>query len=100
MTKHDWFVKLLKASDCISVDSGPLLTSWTFNDEATAKDDIQLSLSWVDDDGLQFEEEFTRESIEGLTIEKDTTYSINNSEGEKCSIALYRLSKQAMPGHL
>lgn len=100
MAKKDWFIKLLQSADCIRVDGGPLLTNWNLNPNEKNPDDVVLSLNWVDSEGLQFDEDFTNESIGKLTVREDHALIIENTVAERTVLQLFRLDKLAIPNHV
>lgn len=100
MTKKDWFIKLLDSTDCIRVDGGPLLTNWNFNPNEKNPDDVVLSLNWVDSEGLQYDEDFTSESLEKITVREDHAFIIENTVAERTVLQLFRLNKLAIPNHV
>ena len=81
------FIELCRDADAISIDSGPVMTSW---DLAPGRRAL-FSAMYVDEVGVGYEYALTEEEISGGEF-TDGAFRCRDSGGEQVRICFYRLS--------
>jgi hypothetical protein len=88
-------IKLIKKADIISVDDCHYVHSFDCCRSSIAalahSDDVVLSLSYSDD-GLDYEEQFTRENIENGEFIAEEKFVCLNSNGDRTVLKLFKLT--------
>jgi hypothetical protein len=88
-------IKLLNKADMISVDDCYYVHSFDCCKRSMAalthSDDVVLSLSYSDD-GLDYEEQFTRENIENGEFVAKEKFVCLNANGDRTVLKLFRLT--------
>jgi hypothetical protein len=88
-------IKLLKKADIISVDDCHYVHSFDCCRSSIValahSDDVVLSLSYSDD-GLDYEEQFTRENIEDGEFVAKEKFVCLNSSGDRTVLKFFRLT--------
>ena len=87
------FHATLAKAQAVSIDNGPLLTSWDTSEVTGDPDNQIVHFSWSDDDGSEYSAIFTEGGISNATVAEDGTLHCEDHEGEQCTISLYTLQQ-------
>ena len=92
------FVAQLQTADAVTVDSGPVLTSWVTEIPPDLhdleSDDSFVRFNWVDEEGLEYDEEISPRSFETANrpqMIETGRWKLVDTQGDETEICLFKL---------
>lgn len=92
------FVEQLKSADAVTIDSGPVLTSWISEIPTDLheleSDDSFVRFTWVDEEGLEYDAEISPSAFENENTPQmiePGRWQFVDAHGDKTEICLFKI---------
>ncbi len=92
------FVEQLQSADAVTIDSGPLLTSWVTEIQPDLhdleSDDSFARFTWVDEEGLEYDAEISPRAFEAANTPQMLEvgrWKLVDTQGEETEVCLFKL---------